>query len=90
MRILIALPILLAAACSADNDAGNDQVTLQYNEEQAQQTLESAGNTAEDIAAGVGNVAGQTGRAIQNEVGDVDVDVDVNRNEPANAQQNAQ
>ena len=85
MRILFALPLLIVAACQAEHNDANDQVSIQYNEDQAQQTLESAGETAENIGAGVANVAGQTGRAIQNEVGDVDVDVDVNRNEPANA-----
>ncbi len=90
MRILFALPLLLVTACSAGHDDGNDQVTVQYNEDQAEQTLDQAGEAAENFAAGVGNVAGQTGRAIQNEVGDVDVDVDVDRNGQANAQANAQ
>ncbi len=90
MRILFALPLLLVGACSAGHDDANDQVSVQYNEDQAQQTLDQMGNTAEDIGAGVANVAGQTGQAIQNEVGDVDVDVNVNRNEPANAEQNRQ
>ncbi len=90
MRILFALPLLLVTACSAGHDDANDQVSVQYNEEQAEQTLEQVGDTAENIGAGVANVAGQTGRAIQNEVGDVDVDVDVDRNAPANAEQNRQ
>ena len=44
------------------------------------------GNAAEDVATGVGNVAGRTADAIGNEVGDVDVDVDVTRNESGNRQ----
>jgi hypothetical protein len=38
-----------------------------------------AGRTAREVASGVGNVAATTGRAISNEVGDVDVDVNVRR-----------
>ena len=41
---------------------------------------QAAGRTAWEVASGVGNVAATTGRAIKNEVGDIDVDVDVTRN----------
>ena len=83
MRILFALPLLLLApACDVDNDPANNQVTLQYDENQ----FEAAGNTAENVAEDVGNAAENAGQTIQNAVGDVDVDVDVDRNEPANAQ----
>jgi hypothetical protein len=41
------------------------------------------------VGSGVGNVAVSTGRAVKEEVGDIDVDVDVNRtrsgDRPANA-----
>jgi hypothetical protein len=84
MRILIALPLLLAAACSVDSDGGNDQVTLEYNEQRIRDGARKAGRTARDVAAGVGNVAESTGRAIGNEVGDIDVDVDVRRNRDRN------
>ena len=87
MRILLAMPLLLAtAACGVDNDPQNDQVTLQYNEEQIQNTAEDVGNTAEGIGAAIANEAEETAAKIQN----TDVDVNVNTNdgdEPAANQQ---
>ena len=83
MRIALILPLLLAAACDVDSDAGNDQVTLQYDEQKIKKTAKEAAQTTKEVASGVGNVAASTGRAIKNEVGDVDVDVDVTRNKPA-------
>ena len=81
MRILIALPFLLAAAgCNVDNDGANDQVSVQYNEQRLRDGAADAARTAEAVAEGVGNVAVSAGRAVKNEVGDIDVDVDVNRN----------
>ena len=83
MRLILALPSL-AAACSVDNDSANDQMTVQYN----QQRIEKAARTVRDVGAAAGNVAASTGRAVRNEVGDVDVDVDVRRkrrDEPANS-----
>ena len=47
MRIAIALPLLLAlGACNVSRDEGNDSVTVQYDQ-----------NTAENAAADVGNFA---------------------------------
>ncbi len=86
MRLLFALPLILTAACNVDNDAGNDQVTLEYNEQQVKDTARDAAAAAKGAASAVGNVAASAGQAIENEVGDIDVDVDVKRNEPANAQ----
>ena len=45
--------------------------------------------TAEEIGAGVGNVAVTAGRAVKNEVGDIDVDVDVTRNRSGDSAANA-
>ena len=75
MRLAPFFPLLALAACSVDNDTANDQMTVQYN----QQRIERAARTARDVGAAAGNVAVTTGRAIRNEVGDVDVDVDVRR-----------
>ncbi len=85
MRILFALPLLTAAACSVDNDAGNDQVTVEYNEQRIKDTASKAARTAKDVGSSVGNVAATTGRAIKKEVGDIDVDVDVSRRKPGEA-----
>jgi len=75
MRLILAFP-LLAAGCSVDNDSANDQMTVQYN----QQRIEKAARTVRDVGAAAGNVAASTGRAVRNEVGDIEVDVDVRRN----------
>ena len=90
MRILFALPLLAAAACSVDNDAANDQMTLQYNQERFEDAARDAARAGRDVASGVGNVASTTGRAIRNEVGDIDVDVDVSRDRDGNRSGNAQ
>ena len=82
MRLILALPLVLAAApgCSLDSDSGNDQVTLEYNEQRIRDAARDAARTAKDVGTAAGNVAVTTGRAVSNEVGDVDVDVDVRRN----------
>jgi hypothetical protein len=63
-----------------DNDAGNDQVRVQYNEQRIRDAASDTARTAKEVGSSVGNVAATTGRAIKNEVGDIDVDVDVSRN----------
>ena len=53
MRILLAIPLLLASACNVSTDANNDSMTIQYNEEAA----EDVGNAAENIGTAIGNEA---------------------------------
>ena len=88
VRILIGLPLLALGACNVDNDTTNDQVRVEYNQQKIESAAKKAARTTRDVASSVGNVAETTGRAIKNEVGDIDVDVDVRRNkaEPANSQ----
>jgi len=81
--MMFALPLVLVAACNVENDAGNDQVTLEYNQQRIEETAAETAATAKEVASGVGNVAASTGRAIKKEVGDIDVDVDVTRNKSA-------
>jgi len=85
MRILIGLPLLALAACNVENDSANDQMTLQYNQERLEGAVSDVANATEDAASSVGNVAASTGRAISNEVGDIDIDVNVDRNRSGNA-----
>ena len=85
MRNATALTVLLLAACSVDNDDANDQVTVQYNEEEARETAGAVANEAQEIGGHIVNDVQEAGQAVQNEVGDVDVDVDVNRNAPGNS-----
>jgi azurin len=79
MRMMIALPLLAAAACNVENDTGNDQVTLEYNQQRVEDAAEKTARTARDIGSSIANVADSTGQAISNEVGDIDVDVNVDR-----------
>ena len=79
MRLLTMLVLLSTAACNVQTDQANEQVTVEYNKQEIREKAVKAGRTAKEVASGVGNVAVTTGRAIKNEVGDVDVDVDVRR-----------
>ena len=82
MRILIAIPVLLAlGACNVSKN-GN-AVTVQYDQNTAQNTAADVGNTAQNIAADIGNDVKTTGAKINNKVGDKDED----RNQ-ANATEN--
>jgi len=76
MRILIAVPLLALAACNVENDPANDQVTIQYNEEEAANVAADVGNTAENIGEAIANEAEETVDKLQNT--DVDVKVDTN------------
>jgi len=73
MRILIALPLLAAAACNVSTDDANDSVTVEYNQDVAENSLEDAGNFAEDVANDVESTAEKIGDKVEN----TDVDVDV-------------
>lgn len=85
MRLIIALPLLLATACSVDSDGRNDSVTVNLNTEGLENTAGELGDAAEQAASDLGNAARSTGDAIQNEVDSIDVDVDINRNRTGNA-----
>jgi hypothetical protein len=61
----------------------HEQVTVEYSKQEIRKTAREAGRTAREVASGLGNVAVTTGSAIKNEVGDIDVDVDVTRSRQA-------
>ena len=74
MRILIAAPaLLLLGACNVSKD-GNS-VTVQYDQNTAENTAADVGNTAQNIAADIGNDVKKTSDKVQNS----DVDVSVNK-----------
>jgi predicted small secreted protein len=76
MRILIAVPALLVlGACNVTKD-GN-AVTVQYDQNTAENTAADIGNSAQNIAADIGNDVAKTGDKIQNKVSDTDVSVKV-------------
>ncbi len=80
MRLIFALPLLALAGCDVANDSANDQVRFEYNEQRIEDAASATARAAEEVGSSVGNVAVSTGRAVANEVGDIDVDVDVTRN----------
>ena len=78
MRILIAIPALLAlGACNVSKE-GN-AVTVQYDQNTAQNAAADVGNTAQNIAADIGNDVKNTSEKVQNKVGNTDVNVSVNK-----------
>jgi hypothetical protein len=84
MRILIAVPALLAlGACNVSKD-GN-AVTVQYDQNTAENTAADVVNTASNIAADIGNDVQKTGDKIDNKVGRDD---DHDGNSAANATEN--
>ena len=79
MRILIAVPALLVlGACNVSKE-GN-AVTVQYDQNTAENTAADIGNTAQNIAADIGNDVQKTGDKIQN----TDVNVKVGNDEHTN------
>ena len=85
MRAAIVLPVLLLGACQVTKDDANDSMTVEYNQDVAENAAADVANTAETIGADIANDVERTGDKVQNTVGDVDVDVDVDRDAPANS-----
>ena len=80
MRILIAVPaLLMLGACNVTKD-GN-AVTVQYDQNTAENTAADVGNAAQNIAADIGNDVVKTGDKIQNKVGNADVSVKVGKDD---------
>ena len=80
MRILIAIPVLLAlGACNVSKN-GNS-VSVQYDQNTAENTAAAVGNTAQDIAGDIGNDVQKTGDKIQNKVGNTNVSITNNKDE---------
>jgi hypothetical protein len=79
MRIALAIPLLLLGACNVSKD-GNS-VTVQYDQNTAQNVAADVGNTAQNVAADIGNDVQKTGDKIQNKVGNTDINVNVNHDE---------
>ena len=74
MRILIAIPALLVlGACNVSKE-GN-AVTVQYDQNTAENAAADVGNTAQNVAADISNDVQKTGDKIQN----TDVSVKVNK-----------
>ena len=82
MRILIAIPaVLVLAACNVTKD-GN-AVTVQYDQNTAENTAADVSNTVQNVATDIGNDVKNTGDKLNNKVGDKD-----DGNSQANATEN--
>jgi hypothetical protein len=79
MRILFALPLLIAGGCNVDNDTANDKLTVKYDQKKIERAASTTAHAARQVGTAAGHVAAATGRAVKKEVGDVDVDVKVRR-----------
>ena len=89
MRILIAAPALLAlTACNVSKE-GN-AVTVQYDQNTAENAAADIGNTAQNIAGDIGNDVSNTADKVQNKVDNGDVSVNVNENVETNRTENKQ
>ena len=77
MRIALALPLLALAACQVSK--GDNEISVTYNQDVAENAAADIGNTAENVAADISNDVKATGDKIENRVGNTDVSVNVNR-----------
>ena len=82
MRIFVALPLLALAACQVTKDDANGSVTVEYNQDVAENGIEDAANMAGNVAATVANDVEQAADKVENT--DIDVDVDTNANANSN------
>ena len=90
MRAAIILPLLTLglAGCQVSTDDANDSTTVQYNQDLAENVAGDVTNQAVAIGGHISNDVKEAGATVKNEVGDVDVDVDVSRDKPATANAN--
>jgi hypothetical protein len=77
MRMIIALPLLALAACQVTTDDKNDQMTVEYNQDVAENGIADAANTAEELAGKISNDVQQTADKVENKADNLDVKVDV-------------
>ena len=77
MRLFLTLPLLALGACQVTTDDKNDQMTIEYNQDVAEEGIADAANTAEDLAGKVSNDVEETADKVESKADNVDVDVDV-------------
>ena len=78
--IIILAPALLLGACQVSEDKANDQVSISYNQDVAENVGADALNTVNQAAGAIVNDTKEAGQAVQN----IDVDVNVDNNTPTN------
>lgn len=85
MRLLLAAPLLLLAACSVETDRRNGQTTIGFDEKIVTNTTDRLGNAAEETA----NEIERAGQELRNEARGIDIDVDIRRRPPGNSAGNS-
>jgi len=86
--IMVAIPLLALAACNVSKE--DNSVTVQYDQNTAENAAADAGNFAENVGGMIANDVDQTAAKVQNKVGDVDVNVQVNHTDHDDANTNHQ
>jgi len=84
MKILVLTPLLLLGACNVSTD--NNAVTVQYDQNTAENAAADIGNTAENIGAAIGNEVDETAAKVNNS----DIVADDDHNEAASNTTNQQ
>ena len=80
--MIFALPLLSLAACNVSKNDKNDSVTVQYDQNTAENAVADAGNFAENIGAAITNDVDRTADKVRN----TDVDVHANASVDTNTQ----
>ena len=75
MRMLFLLPVAALGACQVTEDSQNNQMTVQYNQDVAENAAADVANGAKEAGSAIANSASEAGAALKN----VDVDVDTNK-----------
>jgi hypothetical protein len=66
MRIVVLTPLLLLGACNVSTDQGNNSVTVQYDQNTAENAAADIGNTARDMGNAIGNEVDETAAKVNN------------------------
>ena len=89
MRALsLIAPAFLLGACQVTDDNANDQITVAFNQDVAENAGATALNTVDRAAGAIVNDTREAGAAIRNIDVDVDVDTGKDNNPPAPANSN--
>jgi hypothetical protein len=71
MRTISLIPLLALAACQVTKDDANDSVTVEYNQDVAENGVADAANTAGNIAEDIANDVEQSADKVGNTVDEV-------------------
>jgi hypothetical protein len=84
MRIFLVVPLLMLGACNVSS--GNNAVTVQYDQNTAENAAADVGNTAANIGNAIGNEVDETGAKVNNSA----IVADHDQNQSSNTAENKQ